>query len=107
MVDTIQLPLQPPHLAPSSPAQGREALALWNHLPFPGLTGTGAAVEWVPVEVPGVEVVRVWEVVEGSDAVLPPLSALGEVVIFPGQARKEDWRGSDSQRVVEFKSHRL
>ena len=60
-------------------------------------------MEWVPVEVPGVEVVRVWEVVEGSDAVLPPWSALCEVVIFPGQARKEDWSRSDSQRVVEFK----
>lgn len=60
-------------------------------------------MEWVPVEVPGVEVVRVREVVEGSDAVLPPWSALCEVVIFPGQARKEDWSRSDSQRVVEFK----
>lgn len=105
MVDTIQLPqLQPPRLAPSSSSEGREALALWNHLPFPGLTGTDAAVEWVPVEVPRVEVVRVWEVVEGSDAVLPPQSAFCEVVLFSGQARKEDWSGCDSQRVVKFKT---
>ena len=60
-------------------------------------------MEWVPVEVPRVEVVRVWEVVEGSDAVLPPQSALCEVVLFSGQARKEDWSGCDSQRVVKFK----
>ena len=103
MVDTIQLPqLQPPRLAASSPSQGGEALALWNHLPFPGLAGTDAAVERVPVEVPAVEVVRVWGVAEGRDALLPLQSARCEAVVFPGQAGKEDWSGSDSHRVVEF-----
>lgn len=46
-------------------------------------------MEWVPVEVPVVEVVRVWEVVEGSDAVLPLQSALCEAVIFPGRQGKK------------------
>lgn len=71
-------------------------------MPFPGLAGTDAAVERVPVEVPAVEVVRVWGVAEGRDALLPLQSARCEAVVFPGQAGKEDWSGSDSQTVVEF-----
>lgn len=60
-------------------------------MPFSGLIGTGAAVERVSLEVPAVDVVRVWEVVECSDvAVLLPLSVFCEVMIVPGQAGKED-----------------
>lgn len=73
-------------------------------MPFSGLIGTGAAVEQVPLEVPAVGVVRVWEVVEGSDvAVLLPLSVFCEVTIVPGQAGKEDWSGlyRENSRVKE------
>lgn len=86
MVAPIPLPqLQAPHLAQSSPYQGGKAPGLWHHLPFSGLIGTGVAVERVLVDVLGVEVIRVWEVVEGSDvAVLLSLSVLSEVVIAPG-----------------------
>lgn len=49
-----------------------------------GLLGTEVADERVPVDVLGVEVVRVWEVVEGGDvAMLLSLSVLSEVVIAP------------------------
>lgn len=66
--------------AQASPSQGGEAPALWHLLPFSVLRETGAAVE-VPVEVLGVEVVRVLEVVEGSNVtVLLLLSVLSEVV---------------------------
>lgn len=48
------------------------------------MIGTETAVEWTPVDVLGVEVVRIWEVVEGSDvAVLLSISVFIEVVIVP------------------------
>lgn len=48
------------------------------------MIGTETVVEWMPVDVLGVEVVRIWEVVEGSDiAVLLSVSVLTEVVIIP------------------------
>lgn len=50
-----------------------------------GLIGTGTAVECLLVDVLGVDVVRVWEVVGGSDVVvLLWLPVLSEVVIAPG-----------------------
>lgn len=49
-----------------------------------GLTGTGAGVECVPMDVLGDGVVRVWEVVEGGDGVvLLWLPILTEVVMVP------------------------
>ena len=68
------------------------------------MIGTGAAVEWVPLEVSAVDVVRVWEVVKSRDvAVLLPLSVFCEVTIVPGQAGKEDWSGfyRENSRVKE------
>lgn len=48
------------------------------------MIGTETAVEWMPIDVLGVEVVRIWEVVEGSDvAVLLSISVFIEVVIVP------------------------
>lgn len=86
LVDPIQLPqLLVPHLAQFSPSQGAGDLALWHHLPFSGLIGIGTAVELVPVDVLGLEVVRIWEVVEGSGVtVLLLISVFCETVIVPG-----------------------
>lgn len=84
MVNPIQLPqLLAPHLAQFSPSQGSADPALWHHLPFSGLVGIGTAVELVPVDVLGLEVVRIWDVVEGI-AVLLLTSVFCETVIVPG-----------------------
>lgn len=68
-----------------------------------GLIGTGTAVECLLVDVLGLDVVRVWEVVDGSDVVLLWLPVLSEVVIAPGNAGRENWSGSYSRKVAESK----
>lgn len=68
------------------------------------MIGTGAAVECAPVDVLGDKVVRVWEVVDGSDGVvLLWLPILSEVVIVPGHAGRENLSGSYSQKGAESK----
>ena len=68
------------------------------------MIGTGTAVECLLVDVLGVDVVRVWEVVGGSDVVvLLWLPVLSEVVIAPGHAGRENWSGSYSRKVAESK----
>lgn len=55
------------------------------------MIGTETAVEWMPVDVLGVEVVKIWEVVEGSNiAVLLSVSVLIEVVIVPDTVELKD-----------------
>lgn len=63
----------------------------------------------MPLDVLGVDVVRVWEVVGGSEVVVllwPPV--FNEVVIVPRHAGRKNWSGSyswESSRVKE--SHQL
>lgn len=88
---------------------GRRGPARWHHLPFSGLIGIETAVEWTPVDVPGVEVVRIWEVVEGSDvAVLLSTSVFIEVVIVPGIQGEETGsyspRAAESKAAIDFRS---
>lgn len=97
--------------APSSilSVPGRRGPARWHHLPFSGLIGTETAVEWTPVDVLGVELVRIWEVVEGSDAaVLLSISVFIEVVIVPGIQGEETGsyspRAAESKTAIDFRS---
>lgn len=74
------------------------------------MIGTETAVEWTPVDVLGVEVVvRIWEVVEGSDvAVLLSISVFIEVVIVPGIQGEETGsyspRAAESKTAIDFRS---
>lgn len=73
------------------------------------MIGTETAVEWMPIDVLGVEVVRIWEVVEGSDvAVLLSISVFIEVMIVPGIQGEETGsyspRAAESKTAIDFRS---